>query len=152
VSHFFCKALQSCNLPAARELFKPYTNSASLPVETEKKFFSLWIWGFLDVTSQWGHVCKFLATFSWPWAPTHWPIFWLKVLLKTRSKSASLEPLIDLHFCSQNYGSKTQFLTKFKTFLKRHNLPSQGKLWPAITRPQIELESCPSPVMTRGVV
>jgi len=28
-------------------------------------------------------------------------------------------------------------------------LPFQGKLWPAITWQQIELESCSSPVMTR---
>jgi len=29
---------------------------------------------------------------------------------------------------------------------------SQGKLWPAITGQQIELESCSNPLMTRGVV
>jgi len=52
----------------------------------------------------------------------------------------------------QNYGSKTQFWAKFKTFQKRHNLPFQGKLWPAISRQQIELESCSNPVMTSGVV
>jgi len=35
---------------------------------------------------------------------------------------------------------------------KRHNFPSQGKIVPATTRQQIELESCSNPVMTRGVV
>jgi len=35
---------------------------------------------------------EILVTFGQPWAPT----YWLKVLLKTRSKSASIEPLIDL--------------------------------------------------------
>jgi len=43
-------------------------------------------------------------------------------------------------------------LEKFKTFQKRRNLPFQGKLWPAITRQQIELDGCSNPVMTRGVV
>jgi len=38
---------------------------------------------------------------------------------------------------------------KKKTF---HNLPFQGKLWPAIPRQQIELESCSNHVMTSGVV
>jgi len=31
-------------------------------------------------------------------------------------------------------------------------LPFQGKVWPAISRQQIELESCSNSVMTRGVV
>jgi len=31
-------------------------------------------------------------------------------------------------------------------------LPFQGKLWPAIARKQIELESCSNPVMKRGLV
>ena len=53
VRHFFCKALQSCNLPAARarELFKPSTDSASLLVVMEKKLFALDV-GFLEVASQ----------------------------------------------------------------------------------------------------
>jgi len=31
-------------------------------------------------------------------------------------------------------------------------LPFQGKLWPAVTRQQIEVEGCSNPVMTSGVV
>jgi len=31
-------------------------------------------------------------------------------------------------------------------------LPSQGKFWPAITRQQIELESCSNPLKTRDVL
>jgi len=31
-------------------------------------------------------------------------------------------------------------------------LPFEGKLWQAITRQQIELESCSNPVITSGVV
>jgi len=52
-SQFFCKALHSYNLPAARarELFKPSTDSANLLVEI-KKNFSLWIWVFFEETSQ----------------------------------------------------------------------------------------------------
>jgi len=43
VRHSFCKALQSFNLPAARELFKPSTDSANLLVEIEKKQFSFFV-------------------------------------------------------------------------------------------------------------
>jgi len=34
------------------------------------------------------------------------------------------------------------------TFQKKHHLPFQAKLWPAITRQLIELESCSNPLMT----
>jgi len=63
-------------LPAARarKLFTPSTDSASLLVEVKANVFSFSVWRFLEVTSQWGHVLKFLATFTWPWALTHWPI------------------------------------------------------------------------------
>jgi len=37
-------------------------------------------------------------------------------------------------------------------FIIRHNLSFKGEFWPAITRQQIELESCSNPVMTSGVV
>ena len=67
-NHVSCRALQSCNPPGdwARELFKPSTDSASLVVEIEKKMLSF----------RWGtpQVGVFLATFSWPWAPTYWAI------------------------------------------------------------------------------
>ena len=43
-------------------------------------------------------------------------------------------------------------MAAFKRFQKRHIFPFQGKLWPAITRQHIELESCSNPVMTSGVV
>jgi len=35
-----------------------------------------WLRPCLEVTSQ---CFRFLAEFTWPWAPTHWDIFWLKV-------------------------------------------------------------------------
>jgi len=79
--------------------------------------------------------------------------FWLKVFLETRLKSAPLEHVIDLlAYLEPKLWLKTQFLTKFKNFQKRHNLPSQCKLWPAITGQQIELESCSSPLKTRDVL
>jgi len=43
-------------------------------------------------------------------------------------------------------------LTKFKMFQKRYNLPYDGKLWPAITEQQIELESCSNPLKTCDVL
>ena len=77
----------------ARELFKPSTDLASLLLNIAKKQFSVSVGGFLKVTSQRGHVLEFLAG---PGPRPIDPFFWLKVLLKTRSKSASIEPLIDL--------------------------------------------------------
>jgi len=52
--------------------------------------------GFLEVTSQRRRVLEILATFDRPWAQPIDPLFWLKVLLKTRSKSTAIEPWIDL--------------------------------------------------------
>jgi len=49
-------------------------DSASLLVDIEKKTFFIFGGGFLEVTSQWGHVLEILITFGRPWAPTHWPI------------------------------------------------------------------------------
>ena len=72
-NHVSCRALQSNKSPGgwARELFKPSTDSASLVVETEKKMFSFSVRGFRGRTP---HVRVFLATVTWPWAPTHWAI------------------------------------------------------------------------------
>jgi len=50
---------------------------------------------------------------------------------------------------SQNYGSKTPFLTKMKTLHNRCDLPFQGKFWPAITCQEIELESYSNLLKTR---
>jgi len=46
-------------------------DSASLVVKIEKKTFFVFGGGFLEVTSQRGHVLEILATFSRPWAPTY---------------------------------------------------------------------------------
>jgi len=37
-------------------------------------------------------------------------------------------------------------------FSEKAQFAFQGKFWPAITRQQIELESCSNPVMTSGVM
>jgi len=42
------------------------------------------------------HVLEILVTFVWPCPQPIDPFYWLKLLLKTRSKSASIEPLNDL--------------------------------------------------------
>ena len=62
-------------------------------LKSKKKSFSFSVRGFLEVTSQWEHVLEILAN---PEPQPINPFCWLKVLLKTRSKSASIEPLIDL--------------------------------------------------------
>jgi len=48
-------------------------------------------------------------------------------------------------------GKKNSFWPNSK-LQKRQNLPFQGKLWPVITRQQIELNSCSNPVITSSVV
>jgi len=77
----------------AREQFKPSMDSANLLVDIEKNVFRF-RWGFSggDVTMR---ACFGNFGHLWP-ALGHNPFYWLKVLLKTRSKSASIEPLIDL--------------------------------------------------------
>ena len=75
----------------ARELFKPSTDSASLVVEIEKKFF-VFGGGVSGGTPQVG---VFLATLTWPSVPNHGPLLWLKIFSETRPKSAFLEPLND---------------------------------------------------------
>jgi len=58
-----------------------------------KKTFFVFGGGFLEVMAQRRHVLEILAG---PGPQPFNPLFWLKVLLKTRSKSASIEPWIDL--------------------------------------------------------
>jgi len=65
--------------PAARELLKPSTDSASLLIDTEKKRFLFSVGGFLEMTSQWEHVLEILVTFGQPWAQPFDPFYWLKV-------------------------------------------------------------------------
>jgi len=88
------QSLQFCNSPGdwARELFKPSTDSASLVVEIENKNFLFSVGGFQGGAPQVG---VFLATFTWPWAPTYWAIIMAQDFSEIRSKSTSLQPLND---------------------------------------------------------
>ena len=93
-----CRAFQSYNLPGdwARELSKPSTDSASLVAKIEKNVFhfrwvDFWWWRQKE-----GIFWKFWPPLAGLGPQPIDPLFWLKVLLKTRSKSASIEPWIDL--------------------------------------------------------
>ena len=100
-----------------------------------------------------GMFWKFWSPLAGPGPQPIDPFYWLKVLLKTRSKSVSIEPFIDLlAYLELKLWVKKLIFDLIQYFQKRHNLPFQGKLWPAITRQQIQLESCSNPVMTSGVV
>ena len=59
IAKILAQGLQRCNSPAdwARTLFKPSTDSASLLVEIEKKFFILGLWFFGGGRHKWG--CHF---------------------------------------------------------------------------------------------
>jgi len=78
----------------ARELFKPSPDSASLLVDVEKERFSVRI--FRRWRHNEGMFRKFWTHLAGPGPQPIDPFYWLKALLKTRSKSASIEPLIDL--------------------------------------------------------
>jgi len=67
-----------------------------LQSKPKKKRFSFSVGEFLEVTSQRRHVLEILASLAGPGPQPFDPLFWLKVLFKTRSKSASIEPWIDL--------------------------------------------------------
>jgi len=65
-------------------------------LKSKKKRFSFSVWASLGDRCKWGCFCFFLATFTWPWTPTHWAIVLAHDFLETRPKSASLEPLNDI--------------------------------------------------------
>ena len=91
-----CRALQSYKTPGdwARELSKPSTHCASLVVKIEKKRFSFLVGvSGRDVTKK---ACFGIwPLLAGPGPQPIDPLFWLKVLLETRSKSASVEPWIE---------------------------------------------------------
>ena len=83
--------------PAARtrDLFKPSTDSTILLLDiltSKKNVFRFWFGVYWGERHKWECFCIFLATLTWPWAPTHWPILLAQVFSETRQKSASLEP------------------------------------------------------------
>jgi len=91
---------------AAREVFKPSTDSASLVVLSQKKFFSFgFSWG--GITS--GDIFAFLwPTLPSPGRPSNGPTFWSKYFYETRLSYKFLEPLIgflaylDQKLCHEN--------------------------------------------------
>ena len=103
----------------ARELFKPSTNLASLVVKIEKTIFGFG-GGFLEVTSQWGHVLEILALFGRPWAPTCWPILLTQSFVENRVKIRVYRAL-DWHASksvAKIMGQKPSFWPNSKLFRK----------------------------------
>jgi len=118
--HFLCH-----NLPVAREVFKPSTDSARRLVSTKKNIFSFAFGVLLGGRHKWGCFCVFVVNFTdvytmrgflcifvYIWitasSPGSWPmkpISWLKVFLDSRLEYESLEGLMYfLAFLVQNNG------------------------------------------------
>ena len=57
---------------AAREVFKPSTDSASLVVPSQKNFFQFWVLGSLGGSSQVGVFSHFFGLITRPWTPIEW--------------------------------------------------------------------------------
>ena len=57
---------------AAREVFKPSTDSASLVVSSQKKKFQFWFRGSRGGRHKWGCFRVFMAYFDRPWTPIEW--------------------------------------------------------------------------------
>ena len=99
---------------AAREVFKPSTDSASLVVPGQKKFFSFGLGVVLGVRHKWG-----CFAFSWhfltvPGRPSNGPTLWIKYFYETRLSHESLEPLIGfLAYLDQTVRQKSKKWSKF---------------------------------------
>jgi len=141
------------NLPTnrARELIKLSTDSASLRLEITKNC-SAWILGSLCVTSQWEHVCAFLAPLPGPGRQPNANFFSLKVSFDLWLENESLEPLIDLlaHRETKLWLKKPILGKNFK-FSKKMTLATSVELWPLVVGSQYELESYLNPLKTREV-
>ena len=151
----FLQSLQRCNSIAdwATELFKPSAGSASLLVQIGKKKFRFgfavfWWWRHNE-----GTLSHFWLSLPSPGRQSIEPCFWLKFFWQLGKNPRLWSPWLNCwDIWSQNFGTKTQFLKKFKKFHKKYNLPSQGKFWPTITWQQIELESCSNRLKTPDVL
>jgi len=120
---------------AAREVFKPSTDSASLVVLSQKKFFSLGLGVLLGGRHKWGWVRGFLAYIPGPKRQSNGPTFSIKYFYETRKSHESLESSIAfLAHLDQNLYHKNQKLLKISTPKKLR----KGKITPlldmAITR------------------
>jgi len=149
VRHFFCRALQSHNSPGdwARELFKPSTDSASLLVKIEKKIFVLGLsFSGRNVTSR-GVFALFWPSLPGPGRRPNGPFFGLKSLVENWVK-IRVYRAFDWH--SSISGAK---IMAHEPKIDQNFAPSKvtlGDISPqAVTRRQIELESCSNPLKTR---
>ena len=95
LSHYFCTTLQLHNLPVdnARELFIPWKDSASLLVCNEK-YLSTGFQVFSGWYHKWNRFKPFWVRLSSPGPQLHEGRISLKILVETRLKSWSFEPLI----------------------------------------------------------
>ena len=101
---------------AAREVFKPFTDSASLIVPSQIKFSVLGLgFSWEGVTS--GGVFAFLwPTLPAPGRPSNGPTFWPKYFHATRLSYGFLEPLISfLAYLDQKLCHKNQKVSKSPT-------------------------------------
>ena len=64
-------------------------------IDIEKKRFSFLVWGLLEGPLQVGVFWLFWPPLPGPGLQPIRPLVWLKIVLETRPKSASLEPLND---------------------------------------------------------
>jgi len=145
--------LASHNLPTnrARELIKPSTDSASLRLETEKKFFRLGFWVLCVLRhneSMFVHFWRLCLAL----APSQWELFSLKVFLDLWLENESLEPLIDLlAYLDLKLRLKNPVFGKNLKFSIKVTLATSIQLWPLVVGSQIELESYSNPLKTREV-
>ena len=94
---------------AAREVFKPSTDSASRLVPSQKNIFQFWVWGCLGGHHKWRCFSIFMAYFTWTWKPIEWP----KYFLETRLSYEFLDPLIGfLAYLDQKLCQKKQKVVK----------------------------------------
>ena len=114
--------------------------------KSKTKFFSILVWGSLGGPPQVEVFLLFQPPLAGPGPQPIGPFFWLKILLETKPKSASLEPLNDfLAELQRKLWTKHQKLVKILA-------PTNLSLWwksplfsMANSRQRIELESCSNP-------
>ena len=77
---------------AAREVFKPSPDSASLVVSSQKKIFSFGLGVLLGGRHKWGCFGFLWSTLTGPGRPSNGPTFCPKYFYETRLSHESLEP------------------------------------------------------------
>ena len=104
-------------LAAAREVFKPSTDSASLVVSSQKKIiFSFGLGVLLGVVTSGGVFAFFWPTLAGLRRQSNGPTFSIKYFDETRLSHESLEPLIGfLIYLDQNLCHKNQKVDKIST-------------------------------------